>query len=166
MTQEIPIDQNLMAWQGPGGSARALWDEKNLYVLVTVTRAELNKANPSAHEQDSIEIFLDEGNHKSSYFQNDDGQYRINFDNEQSFNPSNIARGFESRTFISGSSFTVISKIPFRTITPKEDSVLGFDLQINGASARGMRQSVTIWNDLSGNGWQDPSLYGLLKLVR
>lgn len=163
---EIPIDQNLMAWQGPGGNARILWDEKNLYVLIAVTKAELNKANPAPHEQDSVEIFLDEGNHKASFFQNDDGQYRVNFANEQSFNPPNIAQGFESRAIVSGSSYTITVKIPFRTITPKENAVLGFDMQINGASARGMRQSVTIWNDLSGNGWQDPSLFGLLRLIK
>jgi endo-1,4-beta-xylanase len=162
----IPIDQNLMAWQGSGGNARILWDEKNLYILIAVTKAELNKANPAPHEQDSVEIFLDEGNHKAGFYQNDDGQYRINFANEQSFNPPGIEKGFESRAFVSGSSYTVAVKIPFRTITPKENAVLGFDVQINGSSARGMRQSVTIWNDLSGNGWQDPSLFGLLRLVK
>jgi endo-1,4-beta-xylanase len=163
---EIPIDQNLMAWQGSGGNARILWDEKNLYVLIAVTKAELNNSNPAPHEQDSVEIFVDEGNHKSSYYQNDDGQYRISFNNDQSFNPATAAKGFESRAFVSGSSYTVIAKIPFKTITPKENAFVGFDVQINGASARGMRQSVTIWNDLSGNGWQDPSLFGLLRLTK
>jgi len=162
----IPIDQNVFAWQSAGGSARALWDEQNLYVLITVANAELNKDNRSPHEQDSVEIFIDEGNHKASYMQKDDGQYRINFDNEQSFNPPAIAAGFESRAVVSGSSYTVTAKIPFKTIAPEENTLIGFDLQINGASSRGMRQSVTAWNDTTNNGWQDPSLYGSLKLVR
>jgi endo-1,4-beta-xylanase len=113
-----------------------------------------------------VEIFLDEGNHKAGYMQEDDGQYRVNFDNEQSFNPPPIADDFESRTFVSEKSYTVAVKIPFRTIQPKEDTLVGFDLQINGASARGMRQSVAVWNDTTGGAWQDPSCYGVLKLVK
>ena len=163
---EIPINQHIMAWQGAQGSARVLWDDRYLYVLINVTNAELNKANPSPYEQDSVEIFLDEGNHKAGYMQEDDGQYRVNFDNEQSFNPPPIADGFESRAFVSGKSYTVTIKIPFRTIQPKEDTLVGFDLQINGASSRGMRQSVAVWNDTTGSAWQDPSCYGVLKLVK
>jgi len=163
---QIPINQYLMAWQGAQGTARVLWDEQYLYVLIAVTNAELNKANHSPHEQDSVEIFLDEGNHKAGYMQEDDGQYRVNFDNEPSFNPPPIAAGFESRTFVSDKSYTVAVKIPFRTIKPQKNTLVGFDLQINGASARGIRQSVAVWNDTTGAAWQDPSCYGLLRLVK
>jgi endo-1,4-beta-xylanase len=162
----IPINQNVMAWQGAGGSARALWDDKYLYVRITVNNAELNKIHPAPYEQDSIEIFIDEGNHKSSYMQSDDGQYRVNFENEQSFSPPTIAEGFESAAVVTDRSYTVTVKIPFRTITPKENVLIGFELQINGASPRGGRQSISTWNDNSGEAWQDPSLYGLLRLVK
>jgi endo-1,4-beta-xylanase len=163
---EISINQNVMAWQGASGSARALWDEHYLYVRITVNNAELNKAHPAPYEQDSVEIFIDEGNHKASYMQSDDGQYRVNFDNEQSFSPPTIAQGFESAAVASNRSYTVTAKIPFRTIEPKENLLIGFELQINGASARGGRQSISVWNDTSGEAWQDPSLYGLLRLVK
>jgi len=164
--KEIPINQYTMAWQGASGAARALWDEENLYVLITVNNAELNKANPAPYEQDSVEIFIDEGNHKAGYMQADDGQYRVNFDNEGSFTPESIETGFESQAVVSGKTYTVTARIPWKTIKPQEGAIIGFDLQINGASARGMRQSVTVWNDITGNAWQDPSLYGLLRLVR
>jgi endo-1,4-beta-xylanase len=163
---DIPINQNVMAWQGASGSARALWDDKYLYVQITVNNAELNKIHPAPHEQDSIEIFIDEGNHKASYMQSDDGQYRINFDNERSFSPPTIEEGFESTAIAADRSYTVTAKIPFRTIVPKENLIIGFELQINGASARGGRQSITAWNDNNGEAWQDPSLYGLLRLAR
>jgi len=162
----IPVNQYLMAWQGAQGTARVLWDEQHLYVLMTVVNAELNKTNPIPHEQDSIEIFIDEGNHKAGYMQEDDGQYRVNFDNEASFNPESIAAGFESHAVVSDSSYTVAAKIPWKTLKPQENTLIGFELQVNGASPRGMRQSVAVWNDISGNSWQDPSLYGLLQLVK
>jgi endo-1,4-beta-xylanase len=164
---EIPINQHIMAWQGASGTARVLWDEQALYVMIAVNGAELNKANPAPHEQDSIEIFIDEGNHKAGYMQNDDGQYRVNFDNETSFNPPSIAEGFESQAVVVfGGTYVVTAKIPWKTIKPEEGAVIGFDLQVNGASARGMRQSVAVWNDTTGNAWQDTSLYGLLRLVK
>jgi len=165
---EIPINQYTMAWQGASGTGRVLWDEQALYALITVNDSEMNRANPLPHEQDSVEVFVDEGNHKAGYMQGDDGQYRVNFENEATFNPPSIAEGFESRAFISvsGKAYAVTVKIPWKTIKPQEGAVIGFDLQINGASSRGMRQSVAVWNDITGNAWQDPSLYGLLRLIK
>jgi endo-1,4-beta-xylanase len=161
----IPVNQNITAWQGAQGEARALWDEQYLYVFIAVSNAELNKANPELHEQDSVEIFIDEGNHKVNHFQIDEGQYRINFDNEQSFNPPSIAAGFESKTVVSERSYTVAAKIPFRTIKPQEGMLIGFDLQINGASSQGIRQSIAVWNDISGAAFQNPSGFGVLRLT-
>jgi endo-1,4-beta-xylanase len=162
----IPIDSYLMAWQGASGTAKVLWDENSLYVLVNVNNAEMNKANQNAYEQDSVEVFIDENNGKTSFYEKDDGQYRVNFDNEATFNPASIAEGFESWASVSGRSYTVSLKIPLRTITAKEGDVIGFDAQINGASAQGARQSVAMWNDLSGSSYQDTSGLGLLKLTK
>ena len=56
-------------------------------------------------------------------------------------------------------------KIPFRTITPKADMQIGFDAQINDAKD-GIRISVANWNDVSGNGYQDTSVFGTLTLKK
>jgi endo-1,4-beta-xylanase len=162
----LRVDQNLMAWQGAAGAARVLWDEKNLYVLVQVQNAEINKASPNAFEQDSVEVFIDEDNRKTPFFRNDDGQYRVNFDNERTFNPPSFAQGFDSVAAVQGKSYMVQMKIPFKTIAPAADTLVGFDVQINGASAQGIRQSVAVWNDTTGNSFQDTSGYGVLKLVK
>jgi endo-1,4-beta-xylanase len=161
---EIPVDQFLMAWQGALGTAKLLWDERNLYVLVTVKNAVLNKASKNTYEQDSVEVFVDENNAKTRFFEKGDGQYRVNFDNETSFNPSSIADGFVSATSVSKESYTVEMKIPFKTISPSNGALIGFDVQINGASPDGVRQSVAMWNDISGNSYQDTSGYGIIKL--
>jgi len=161
---DIPVNQYLMAWQGAYGNARVLWDELNLYVRITVSNAELNKANPTVHEQDSVEIYVDEGNHKASCMENDDGVFRVNFANESSLTPAALAEGFESVACVSGNSYTVVAKISFRTIKPQAGTVIGFDLQVNGASAQGIRQSIAVWNDTSGNSWQSPYGYGVLRL--
>jgi len=170
----IPVNQYLMAWQGAHGTARVLWDDKNLYVNIAVSNAEMNGANSLPQEQDSVEIYIDEGNHKAHYMQDDDGLFRISYANGQSFIPASLAGagGLESAAVVSGSlagelakSYSIVAKIPFRTIKPAEGAVIGFDLQVNGASSQGIRQSIAVWNDISGNAWQRPSGYGVLRLA-
>lgn len=161
---DMPINRYQQAWQGASGVAKALWDDQNLYVLIQVSNAELDKSSPNAYEQDSVEIFLDENNGKTSSYEADDGQYRINFDNEQSFNPASKSTGVESKTHITGTNYTVEVKIPLKTITPTNGMKLGFDVQINDAK-NGARQSVAAWNDTTGTGFQDTSVYGVLTLA-
>ena len=52
-------------------------------------------------------------NGKTASYQEDDGQYRVNFENLASFNPAEIAEGFESEVS-SGTNYTVEMKIPFK----------------------------------------------------
>ncbi|MEK0316118.1 endo-1,4-beta-xylanase [Cohnella sp. 56] len=162
---EISIQKFQMAWQGARGVAKALWDEHNLYVLVQVTdNAELDSSSPNAYEQDSVEVFVDENNGKTTSYQSDDGQYRVNYKNQASFNPVNKEAGFESATSTSGTNYTVEMKIPLTSITPESNMKLGFDVQVNDGK-NGARQSVAAWNDLTGQGYQDTSVFGVLTLV-
>ncbi|WP_040950848.1 endo-1,4-beta-xylanase [Gorillibacterium massiliense] len=160
---ELPINRYQMAWQGASGVAKVLWDDQNLYVLVQVSDTQLDKSNENAWEQDSVEVFVDENNGKTTFYQDDDGQYRVNFDNETTFSPASIADGFVSATHVSGTNYTVEMKIPFKKVTPSNDSKLGFDVQINDAKDK-VRQSVAAWNDTTGQGYQDTSIFGVLTL--
>ncbi len=161
---EIPVNQYQLAWQGATGVAKALWDNENLYVLIQVSDAQLDKSSANAWEQDSIEVFLDQNNGKTASYEDDDGQYRVNFDNETSFNPASIAAGFQSATKKSGTNYTVEVKLPLTAVKPADGTKLGFDVQINDGKD-GARQSVSAWNDTTGNGYQDTSVYGVLTLT-
>ncbi|WP_208592041.1 endo-1,4-beta-xylanase [Gracilibacillus suaedae] len=160
---ELPVNRYQMAWQGANGTAKALWDDENLYVLVQVSDSDLDDTNENAWEQDSIEVFVDENNAKTSFYEDGDGQYRVNFNNETSFNPESIASGFESATEVSNDGYTVEVKIPFKTISPADTTKIGFDVQINDAKD-GARESVATWNDTTGAGYQDTSVFGILTL--
>lgn len=160
----MPLNRYQLAWQGATGTAKALWDDRNLYVLFQVTDQQLDHASANPWEQDSVEVFLDQDNEKSSSYKSDDGQFRINYLNETSFNPPSIAEGFVSAVTTNGSNYTVEVKIPLGAVTPANDLEIGFDAQINDAKD-GARQSVAAWNDTSGMGYQDPSVFGVLKLV-
>jgi endo-1,4-beta-xylanase len=162
---ELPINRFQMAWQGANGVSKVLWDNENLYVLIQVSDSQLDKSSPNPWEQDSIEVFVDENNAKTSSFEDGDGQYRVNFDNETSFNPVKVGEGFESATKASGNGYTVEVKIPFKTITPENNTKIGFDVQINDGKD-GARQSAATWNDLTGLGYQDTSVFGVLTLMK
>ncbi|RUS45720.1 endo-1,4-beta-xylanase [Cohnella sp. AR92] len=160
---ELPVNRYQMAWQGATGTAKVLWDEHYLYVLTQVSDTQLNKASANPWEQDSVEIFLDPDNAKTSFYQEGDGQYRINFENETSFNPPAIAEGFVSATKTSGTNYVVEAKIPIEAVAPANGKELGFDVQINDAKD-GVRQSVAAWNDTTGSGYMDTSVFGVLTL--
>ncbi|QAY67270.1 endo-1,4-beta-xylanase [Paenibacillus protaetiae] len=160
---DIPVNQYQLTGHGATGVAKALWDEHNLYVLFQVSDQQLDDTSNNDYEQDSIEVFLDQNNAKTTSYQSDDGQYRVNYNNKTSFNPTSIAAGFESAVEVSGTNYTVEVKIPLTAITPKNGTVVGFDAQINDAKD-GSRQSVASWNDLTGTGYANPSVFGELKL--
>lgn len=160
----LPINRYQMAWQGANGTARVLWDDEHLYVFIEVNDLELDKSSENPWEQDSIEVFIDENNAKTTFYQDDDGQYRVNFDNEISFNPVDIEAGFESATQVTENGYQVEVKIPFRTINANHGTTIGFDMQINDARD-GSRQSIATWNDITGNAFQDTSVFGVLTLA-
>ncbi|MFC0216601.1 endo-1,4-beta-xylanase [Paenibacillus chartarius] len=163
-TYAMPVNRYQMAWQGASGVAKALWDDRHLYVLIQVSDAQLDKSSPNAWEQDSVEIFVDRNNAKTSFYQDDDGQYRVNFAGDTSFNPAAIEEGFVSAAKVTGTNYTIEAKIPLKDVTPANGKKIGFDVQINDGKD-GSRQSVAAWNDTTGNGYMDTSVYGVLTLV-
>lgn len=60
--------------------------------------------------------------------------------------------------------YTVQLAIPWVTIEPEPGQEIGFDLQINDANS-GNRESIALWNDLTGQGYQNTSVFGELELV-
>lgn len=146
------------------GTSRALWDEDNLYVLYEVSDSILDVSAAAAHEQDSVEAFVNETGERTTTYIDGVGQYRVNYENDASFNPGDYSEGFQSAARLTGSGYVVEMAIPWKNVTPEAWHTLGFDVQINDARA-GERHGVAAWNDTTGQGWQDPSVYGNLTLV-
>ena len=141
-------------------SMKALWDNDYLYILAVITDSELDKSSTQAHEQDSVEVFIDENNHKSDSYEEDDKQYRINYDNEQTFNGVNCtAAHVISATKITANGYVVEAKFQWTEITPKAGAVIGLELQINDCE-QGGRIGTVSWYDESGQGWSLPKVFG------
>lgn len=70
--ESIDVNKYTMGKDGAYGTAKALWDKDNIYVLVEVKDSNLSKASANAYEQDTVEIFFDENNGKTTSYEADD----------------------------------------------------------------------------------------------
>ena len=150
---------------GATAKTRVLWDEDNLYVLYDVTDTLLSKAAVNKWLQDSVELFLDENNGKTTYHEDDDRQYRVNYDNEKSVGMKGNIDEFTSATSIKddNTGYIVEIKVPFKTIQGEEGTVIGFDAQVNDDSTgTGVRSSIATWSDPDGIGYNNTSKWGVL----
>ncbi|WRS28503.1 sugar-binding protein [Oscillospiraceae bacterium MB08-C2-2] len=164
--KSLPVDRHLTMANGPAsGLGKLLWDDQNLYVLAEITDPVLNNSNSSTYQHDSVEIFVDENNSKASSFGNGMGQYRVSFTNQQSFGNTSYSTGFESWAWTTDTGYVVLAKIPFKYYTPAASKEIGFDLQINDASASGSRQDVVMWYDRSGSSYNNGSGWGTALLL-
>lgn len=163
---EVATERFVMGDSGATAKVRTLWDAERLYVWAEVTDPLLSKQSANAHEQDSIEIFVDQNNAASAVYEEDDGQYRINFDNERSTNPGSKSGALTSAAKLTASGYVVEASILLDAIDPSVGDSIGFDVQVNDdQDGDGIRDSVSIWNDRSGLSWQNTSGYGELTFA-
>lgn len=157
---------NYSMGSGATGISKMLWDENYLYVLTEVTDPVLSKASANAYEQDTVEVFFDENNHKTSSYESDDIQCRINYENEKTITDGRSTDAFISATAKTADGYLVEVAIPHTLGTFMSGQIVGFDVQINDdGTGDGKRTSIANWNDLSGQGYIDTSVFGVLKLV-
>nr|AAB95325.1 family 10 xylanase [Caldicellulosiruptor sp. Rt69B.1] len=167
--QEIVTDTKVTVtgtvYDSAYAKARMMWDENCIYVYAVVYDPLLNKANTNPWEQDSIEIFIDENNHKTPYYEDDDVQYRVSYENTQTFGTNGDAKNFITATKIIPNGYVVEVQVYMRTTKLSEGMVIGFDIQVNDADHTGGRVGVLTWNDKVGNNWRDTTKFGCLELV-
>ena len=161
------IDVNTYS-MGNGATAvsKMLWDENYLYVLTEVTDPVLSVASANAYEQDTVEVFFDENNHKSTSYETDDIQCRVNYENEKTVTDGRSTDAFLSGAKKTATGYIVEVAIPHTIDAFHSNQIVGFDVQVNDdGTGDGKRTSIANWNDLSGMGYTDPSGFGVLKLI-
>lgn len=147
-------------------NAKVLWDDDNLYVYATVKDAVLDKTGAQTHEQDSLEVFIDEDNGKTASYGEDDKQYRINYNNEQSFNGKKcLAENVKSATKTIDGGYVVEAAFKWTDIKPANGTKIGLEFQINDAKG-GKRIGTLSWYDETGMGWSGSNVYGTVELTR
>lgn len=146
-------------------NAKVLWDDDNLYVYATIKDAVLDKTGAQTHEQDSLEVFIDEDNGKTASYGEDDKQYRINYNNEQSFNGKKcLAENVKSATKTIDGGYVVEAAFKWTDIKPANGTKIGLEFQINDAKD-GKRIGTLSWYDETGMGWSGSNVYGTVELT-
>ncbi len=162
----IHVNTYSMGSDGATGVSRMLWDENTLYVLTEVTDKVLSVSSANSYEQDTVEIFFDENNHKSASYEADDIQCRVNYKNDKTVTDGRSTDSFVSDAKKTANGYLVEIAIPYTTSAFSAGQIVGFDVQVNDdGTGDGKRTGIANWNDLSGMGYTDPSGFGVLKLV-
>lgn len=139
---------------GASGVFKTMWDENNLYALVTVTDSDLDDTSENAHEQDSVEFFINESHQKLDGYEEGDAQYRVNYKNVQSFGSGTPdTENFNTAVKLTDTGYIVEAAIPLKMIQGKVGTVVGFDVQINDSHGSGVRDYILKWSDPSDNTW-------------
>ena len=149
------------------GWFKMLWDEKNLYVLAKVygDPEELLDYDESPWEHDSFEVFIDEKNNRSTSYEEDDYQLRINFNGLISAAHYENAEAIKGAGSLFDEGYIVEMSFPVKTITLREGMTIGADAQINQPSL--IRSTVRYgWNDFSERTFSNTSGFGSVRLVR
>jgi len=172
---EIETNVWVVGTSGATAKVKTLWDENRLYVYAVVSDTLLSKASANAWEEDSVEVFVDQNNAKTTSFELDDGQFRINFDNEASYNGTAASAATltsatviipADQTLLMEGSYIVEAAITLTHVMPQPGVFIGFDFQVNDdADGDGDRDSVAIWNDPTGQSYQNTSRLGVLQFV-
>ena len=159
----IPLTINLGS--EVSADAKALWDNNNLYVYAVIKDSVLDKTGGQKHEQDSLEVFIDEDNGKTVSYGEDDKQYRINYENEQSFNGKKCnAENVSSKTKQIDGGYVVEAAFKWTDIKPENGTKIGLEFQVNDAK-NGKRTGTLSWYDETGLGWSGSNVYGTVELV-
>lgn len=164
MAASIDINKYTMGSDGAYGTAKVCWDSDYIYALVQVKDKKLSKENVNAYEQDTVEIFFDENNGKTSSYESDDIQLRVNYDNEVTVTDGKSAEGYITAASKTADGYIVEAAIPHTIKEFSADQVVGFDVQINDDNGEGKRTGIANWSDLTGQGYIDTSGFGVLEL--
>ena len=156
----VAIELESMGTTLKGSTFKALWDEKNIYVRVEVKDSVLNSDSVNEYEQDSVEVFIDQNNGKTGYYEDDDAQYRVNYNNVASFNGGNESL-FKSYAEKVAGGYVVEMVCPLDKINAASGTMIGFDVQINEADASGKRTGIRNWSCSTNEGYRDTSAFGI-----
>jgi len=158
------------------GTWRALWNWEYLYVLVEVKDDALTNDSGGGDNKwndDSVEIYVDGDNSKASSIGEDDHQYTYRWNDEVLEVPSAIHHGADSLVGVeyavatTADGYLLEVKLPWMSIMGKSaepGQLIGFDVWINDDDDDGDRDSQVSWYSTDGNGWQDPSVWGVAVL--
>ncbi|HCO94121.1 MAG TPA: hypothetical protein DIU00_09250 [Phycisphaerales bacterium] len=151
-------------------SYKAMWDEKNLYILVDVTDDILKNDSDEFWLDDCVEVFVDADNSKSSSYGSNDYQYFFEWaDANPGLGESRQGRtsGVEFATVQTDSGYRMEIKLPWSTlgVEPSAGTKVGLDVHVNDDDDGGDRDTKITWRGKEDNAWQTTEVLGTAELA-
>jgi hypothetical protein len=150
---------------------RAMWDENNLYVLVDVMDDILrHDSTPDKwYEDDSVEVYIDASNSKSSQYGQTDYQYTFNWDKtlpKMQETKHNRTEGVQYVLVTTDKGYRVEIKFPWSTLgaKPFAGAKIGLDIHVNDNDS-GKRDHKIAWFAEQDNAWENPQAFGNAELA-
>jgi hypothetical protein len=151
---------------------KAMWDKKNLYVLVNVTDDNLKNDSDSDlwYQDDCVEVFIDADNSKSNEYGENDAQYHFDWDRTNPtmdrFQRGRLS-GIEFAMVTTGNGYRTEIKFPWSTLgtEPSAGTKIGLDVHVNDDDDGGDRDTKLTWRGKQDNAWQTPSAFGIGELA-
>ncbi|MFZ0034456.1 MAG: sugar-binding protein [Sedimentisphaerales bacterium] len=152
-------------------SYKAMWDQENLYLLVDVRDDVLKNDSNEYYYDDSIEVFIDPDNSKSSEYGENDHSYYFKWDK------TNPTMGDRGQPYLKGDiKFALVTTdngyrlevaFPWSTLgtKPFAGAKIGLDVHVNDDDDGGERDTKITWHDTQDNAWQNPQSFGNAELA-
>jgi len=165
-TPSVNVNNNLQAWNFPGGTARVMWSTEAIYVFMNVVDTFLDANHEDNHQQSSVEVFLSQNNTRSPFYDIGDAQIRVNYQGRVTFGSQGPIEGLETATEETNNGYRVEMRIPLAEAA-YAGRILGIEFQINYMNpATGTRGGMTTWSpSMEDTRWQSTLNWGEITLL-
>jgi hypothetical protein len=148
---------------------KTMWDQNNLYMFVDVTDDVLKNDAVNAWENDTVEVYIDADNSKTTTYGPTDYQYFFVWDKTTpKIDETKHQRieGVQYAMVTTDTGYRLEIKFPWTTIgtKPHPGAKIGFDVHI-GDNDRGQKRDRKItWYDTQEKAWENPQFFGNAEL--
>lgn len=158
----VESESTVSATEAATAEFRCLWDEKHVYILAVVEDAVLSADADEDWQQDSVEFFIDENMARSTVYDGDDSQYRVNCEGNVSF--GQVAQeAITASVKKTKTGYVVEAAIELTSVKAAKGTKIGFDVQVNDdTDGSGTRGAIMKWSDDTNESYQDVSRLGTL----
>jgi tetratricopeptide (TPR) repeat protein len=151
-------------------SYKVMWDPNNLYLLVDVADDVLKSDSGDYWQDDSVEVFIDADNSKSSQYGENDYQFSFKWAKAAPAvqeTRHNRTEGVQVAIAQTDAGYRMEIKFPWSTLgaKPSVRAKIGLDVHVNDDDDGGDRDTKITWHDKQDNAWQNPQLFGNAELA-
>ena len=146
-------------------TVKLLWDEDNLYALWEVEDDKLSGGGYESWEADSVELFVDELNEKTTSYGDDDVQYRVSFEGKLSGGTGYKEENVKASTKKTDTGYVVEMAVKLLHAKREAGTRIGLELQVNDNGGDNSRVAVAKWNHAENDSYMSTKDFGEIVLM-